>query len=113
MKEILTRLDQDLNVPVFRDRHLKRWLSYLNTLSEKDDLETKMIRLVERDVLNHLDKILPIDGRDIIALGIPQGPDVGTALRKARELYMQDRNLSQKDLLDLISKGFPSKNDRQ
>ncbi|MCZ0937621.1 MAG: hypothetical protein OXJ55_03220 [Caldilineaceae bacterium] len=113
VKEILTLLDQDLNVPVFRDRHLKKWRRYLNDLSEKDDLETKMIRLIERDVLNHLDEILPIDGRDIIALGIPQGPDVGIALRKARELHMQNRDLSREELMDLVRKSNLPENDEK
>lgn len=113
VNEILLRLDQDLNVPVFRDRHLKDWRIYLKDLSETDDVESKMIRLIERDVLYHLDRVLPIDGRDLIELGIPKGPSVGKALRKARELYMLDRNLGRKELLDRISEELPYNNDRQ
>lgn len=46
-----------------------------------------MIRLIERDLLDWADEVLPIDGRDVMAaLELNPGPEVGDVLRRAREL---------------------------
>ena len=92
-----------LKIPAFRERHVSRWRDYLECLPEGEDVEAKVIRVIERDVLNHFDGVLPIGGKDIIELGIPQGPNIKLALRKARE-HMLESNKSREELLDLIRK---------
>lgn len=111
VKDVLVRLDQELHVSAFRNQHLSKWRDHLECLPEGVNIETEIVRFIERDVLNHFDNKLPIDGRDIIKLGISKGRPVGDALRKARELYMLDRSLSRQDLLDRIGEEFQSKND--
>lgn len=103
VEDILVRMDRKLKVPAFRNQHLSNWRSYLDSLPEGDDIETEIIQLIERDILNHFDRILPIDSRDILNLDIPQGPLVGLALHKARE-HMLDGKKSREELLDLIGK---------
>ena len=101
--DVLVRLgpENGLKIPAFRERHLQKWRDYLEFLPEGEDVETMIIRVIERDVLNHFDGVLPIDGRDIMELGIPQGPLVKLALHKARE-HMLDGNKSRDELLNLI-----------
>ena len=60
-----------------------------------------IIRVIERDVLNHLDGVLPIDGTDILAMGVPQGPLVSVALNKARE-YMRTGKKTRDELLQIL-----------
>ncbi len=42
---------------------------------------------------------LAIDGRDLIAAGIPEGPAVGDALRRLLDLVLEDPTLNTKDRL--------------
>ena len=105
VEDILVRMERKLNVTAFRNRHLSSWRSYLDSLPEGDDIETEIIQLIERDVLYHFDGMLPIDGRDILDLGVPKGPLVGLYLHKARE-FMLNGNESREELLDLIKREF-------
>ena len=44
--------------------------------------------MIEGDLLDFVGNLLPIGGEDIMdTLGIDPGPEVGTALERARELY--------------------------
>ena len=84
--DVVVRMEVRLNIDAFVNNHLSRWRDYQEYLHVEDDTESHITRVIERDVLNHLDGILPIDGRDVLAMGIPQGPAVGRALLKAKEL---------------------------
>lgn len=95
-------LENGLKINAFRERHLSRWRQYLECLPEGEDLESKMIRVIERDVLSHFDGVLPISGTDIMTeLGIPQGPLVKSALLKARE-HMLEGTKNKEELLNLL-----------
>ena len=90
------RIGQRLDVPRFRQSRLSKWKNYLQTIPEDDEPEAQIVRFIERDVLDHFEFVLPIDGKDVMAaLGIRSGPAVGRALRHARHLYgagVTDRN---------------------
>lgn len=104
VRDVLVQLglENGLKIPAFRERHLSRWRDYLECLPEGEDIEAKIILVIERDVLNHFDDVLPIGGSDIIfELGIPQGPLVKLALLKARE-HNLDGNKSREELLNFI-----------
>ena len=90
------RIGQKLDVPRFRQPRLAKWKDYLQAIPEDDDPNTLLVRLIERDVLDHFESILPIDGNDVMeVLSLSPGPAVGRALRHARHLYgagVTDRN---------------------
>lgn len=105
-RDVLVRLglENGMKIIPFRELHLPRWRHYLECLPEGEDFETKIVQVIERDVLNHFDSVLPINGRDImVELGIPQGPLVKLALLKARE-HLLDGSKSRDELLDLLRK---------
>lgn len=103
VEEILVQIGRELNVTAFRNQHLTNWREYLEYLPEGDDVETEMIQLIERDVLNFFHNVLPIDGRDILNLGVPEGHLVDMYLLKARD-FMLNGNRSREELLDSIEK---------
>ena len=83
-----TRIGQRLDVPKFRQTRLAKWRGFLETIPQDDDPETLVVRLIERDVLDHFGTVLPIDGNDVMStLGLSPGPRVGEALNVARGLY--------------------------
>lgn len=83
-----TRIGQTLDAPKFRQSRLARWREFLETIPEGDDPEALVARLIERDVLDHFESMLPIDGNDVMsALGLESGPKVGDALSDARRLF--------------------------
>ena len=83
-----TRLGLSLNVPGFRDQRLAKWREFLATVPDADDPRRAITRLIERDLIDHTNDVLPIDGQDVMAsLGLPPGPRVGDVLRRARELF--------------------------
>ena len=83
-----TRIGQRLDVPKFRQSRLAAWRDFLYAIPEGDDPEGQITRLIERDVLDHFESALPIDGRDVMeVLGLRPGPEVGEALRFARGLH--------------------------
>ena len=86
--DICVRLSLRVDVPKFRNSRLSGWRIFLDTVPEEDDPEQAVIRIIERDLINHTSDILPIDGRDVMsALGLGPGPVIGIALQYARELY--------------------------
>ena len=83
-----TRLGVSLDVPGFRNPRLAKWREFLATVPDADDPRRAITRLIERDVVDHTNDVLPVDGEDVMAsLGLPPGPRVGDALRHARELF--------------------------
>lgn len=77
-----------LNAVKFRNSNLDRWRSFLGNISDDDDPTAAVSRLIERDLLEYEDGVLPIGGRDVMErLNIPPGERVGEMLRHARELY--------------------------
>ena len=85
--DICVRLSLRIDVPKFRNSRLSEWRTFLDTVPEEDDPEQAVIRIIERDLLNHTSDILPIDGRDVMsALDLEPGPEIGSALQHAREL---------------------------
>ena len=82
------RIGQRLDARKFRERRLSAWRDFLEAIPEGDDPESQITRLIERDVLDHFESALPIDGRDLMdTLGLAPGPEVGEALRRARQLH--------------------------
>ena len=83
-----TRLGVSLDVAGFRSQRLAKWRDFLATVPDADDPRRAVTRLIERDVVDHTNDVLPIGGEDVMAsLGMPPGPRVGDALRRARELF--------------------------
>ena len=88
MGDVATRLDIRVDVTRFRRSKLDAWRSFLLDLADDDDPVESMERLMERDLLEYVDGLLPISGRDIMmAFDLPPGPRVGSILRLARELF--------------------------
>ena len=86
--DVATRLGIRVDVPKFRKPRLGAWRAFLHKLADDDDPTEAMERLMERELLEYVDGLLPIGGRDIMAaFDLPPGPEVGSALRLARELF--------------------------
>ena len=57
-------------------------------IPEDDEPLEAVARLIERDLMDYEDRVLPISGNDVMdLLGIPPGAEVGAFLRYARELF--------------------------
>lgn len=88
VKDAVIRIGQNLDVPKFRQPRLVKWREYLETIPVGDDPEASLVRLIERDVLDHFGVVLPIDGNDVMrCLDLAPGPKVGEALIEARRLH--------------------------
>ena len=88
VSDAATRIGQTIDAPKFRQSRLQRWRGFLETVPKDDDPEGQIVRLIERDVLDHFESVLPIDGNDIMgALGLESGPKVGEALSDARRIH--------------------------
>ena len=82
------RLGIIVNMRKFSAPRLSRWQRFLEVLPERDDPVGHITRLIERDLLDHAADVLPINGCDVMnALQLSPGPEVGAALRRARELF--------------------------
>ena len=99
-----TRFSINLNLNQFRARRIAGWRAFLESVSEDDDPERRVIAMIERDILDYQRDLLPIDGRDIMAtFGLTPGPRVGLLLERAQELFgsgVRDRE----DLLHSLKK---------
>ena len=103
------RLGITVDATKFSASRLAKWRRFLESLPDGDEPAMHMIRLIERDLLDHTADVLPIDGRDVMSnLGLSSGPDVGAALRFARELY-QSGNRERGDLLKRLIDRYNSK----
>ena len=88
VRDAAVRLGILIDTKKFSNRHLAKWRQFLEVLPDQDDPKGRMIRLIERDLLDFTADVLPIDGRDVMnALGLNPGPEVGDALLRARELF--------------------------
>ena len=86
--DIAIRLGSRIDLKKFTATRLHRWRTVLENVPDSDDPEDHVIRMIERDLLEHYAQILPIDGRDVMqTLGLDPGPEVGAALRHARRLF--------------------------
>ena len=95
------RLGRQLDIQRFRQPRLVKWRAYLETVPQDADLEVLVVRLIERDLLDHFESVLPIDGNDVMSiLNIDPGPEVAEALRTARRLF----NAGTTDRGDLLCK---------
>ena len=82
------RLGIGVDAVAFSQRRLSKWREYLECLPGSEDLKGHMVRMIERDLLDHAAEVLPIGGRDVMdALGLEAGPEVGKALHQARLLF--------------------------
>ena len=88
IEDACVRFAIQINVPKFREPRLPKWREFLATVHEDDNPEDRMVAMIEKDLLDHMDETLPIDGRDVMALlQLDAGPAVGEALRRAREHF--------------------------
>lgn len=86
--DAVVRLGMRIDPKKFCEPRLSRWREFLRTVADADGLTTHMLRMIERDLMDHAAEVLPIDGRDVIdSVCMAPGPDVGAALRRARHLF--------------------------
>ena len=87
VSDAATRIGQMLDAQRFRETRIAKWREFLETIPQADEPEVQLGRLIERDVLDHFESVLPIDGNDVMmCLNIGPGPKVAEALRNARRL---------------------------
>ena len=86
--DLAIRMGIRIDVVKFRAPRLGAWRSFLLNIPEDDDPTEAITRLIERDLLEYEDSVLPISGRDIMThFDLSAGPKVGAMLRHARELF--------------------------
>lgn len=86
--DAVIRLGMRIDSQSFCKTRLAKWRGFLLNIPDSDDPSSHMIRMIERDLLDYVADILPIDGRDVMkVLELDAGPKVGVALRRARELF--------------------------
>lgn len=83
------RLARDaLNTVAFRNRNVDQWRKHLDVLEDGFDFPFEATRLIEKALLHEDSVVLPITGRDVIAVvGIKAGPQVGVLLEEARRFF--------------------------
>ena len=87
-KDAALRTGRNLDVTKFRQPRLAKWREFLETIPIGDDPKASLVRLIERDILDHFESVLPIDGNDVMrVLEIAPGPQVGDALLDARRIH--------------------------
>ena len=109
-----TRLGVSLHVPGFRDQRLAKWREFVAAVPDTDDPRRAITGLIERDVVDHTNDVLPVGGEDVMAtLGLAPGPRVGDAILRARELFRSGIRDRQRLLDQLrIDEGAGCENDR-
>ena len=75
VNDAIIRIGRKLDVPKFRQARLAKWREFLETIPAGDDPKASLVRLIERDVLDHFESVLPIDGEDIMR-GLEIGPRI-------------------------------------
>jgi hypothetical protein len=91
----------DLDPTRLRKRYYDRWSRHLKTLGTYDFLAEGR-RLIEQALLADLVPVLPVDGRDVIRMGISPGPEVARILVRAKQLYEMEGATSRDDLIDRL-----------
>ena len=85
VEDASVRMGQHVDAIKFRNPRLGKWREFLETVSDDDDPERRIIAMIEKDLLDHTDETLPINGMDVMyVLQIDSGPEVGEVLRRAR-----------------------------
>ena len=98
ISDAASRLAVKVNVVSFREPRLARWRQFLESVSEDDDPASSLVRLIERDLHEHLSGLLPFDGSDLMrTLGLAPGPEVGRAFALARSV--QNEGITDRDEL--------------
>ena len=88
--DLALRLGVRVDAVKFRRPRLDAWRNFLLNMAEDDDPTEAVARLIERDLLEYEDGLLPISGADVmVRFGMSPGPEVGAMLRHARELVRQ------------------------
>ncbi len=91
-----SRLGETINARALRERRIADWRKFLSTLPEDADLQREMERLIDAEVANHFNALLPLTTRELMeVLNLDPGPRVKTAieaLRRAHESGIRDRN---------------------
>ena len=97
-------LGAHLDVHKFCEIHISKWRKYLETVPNDDDLQVYMTRIIERDILHHIEGILPINGQDVMNSfdDLDPGPTVGKILSRAREICRQENIRDRESLLDIL-----------
>ena len=86
--DAVTRMGQTIDVVKFRSWRLSKWRRYLETIPVDDEPERLIVRLIERDLLEHSRAVLPIDSNDVMAaLGLQPGQDVELAMSLAYRMF--------------------------
>ena len=82
------RMGLTIDVVEFRSRRLHKWRQYLETIPVDDAPEMLVVRLIERDLLEHCRSVLPIDSNDVMAaLELQSGQDVALATSMAYRMF--------------------------
>ena len=90
--DISARLGQTIDVPEFRAARVENWRTFLQNVPPNDDPEGRLVRLIERDLLDYREPILPIDSNDVMrALELAPGQRVADALSLARVMFKEGR----------------------
>lgn len=88
IEESAHRLGIDVNVKSFREFRIAKWRRFIEDIGSYQEAEEQIVRIIERDLLNHVEGLLPITGEDVmVTLNIEPGPNVGELLRQAQTLY--------------------------
>lgn len=88
VEESASRLGIDVNIRSFREFRIAKWRRFIEDIGSYRESEEQVVRIIERDLLDHVDGLLPITGEDImLELDIEAGPKVGELLRHARALH--------------------------
>jgi len=88
VRDACIRFRLNVDASKFSEPRLPKWRQYLETVPEDDDPKRQITAIIERDILDYTNDILPINGEDVMdSLNLDSGPGVGDALRHARELF--------------------------
>ena len=100
---------RSLNVTAFRNRHRVKWLGALNVLPDGYDFSLEARKLVERDLVLELVRVLPLSAKDIIDnLGLSPGRSVERALLECFRLQIE-RQRGREELLDALRANLPNR----
>ena len=86
--EVGLRIGVQVNSRKFCETRLSKWRRFVEEIPEGDDPEQHVIRVIERDLLDQAEAVLPIGGTEVMeTLNLTPGPEVGEVLRELRELW--------------------------